>query len=309
MTNVDLIEKKDLREQMIGRVEVLDKVKDLLLIPETNSVTMNIIANYYQVTVEVVKKCYQRNKFEINQDGVLKKRLTQLRDEWKGHNVTTVTSQTKVIFQYPNMTIEVPNAGILLFSKRSVLRFGMLLRDSKIAQEVRTQLLNTFEHSTEEQRTADIDEEKILWMEIGKASMSGNVEQINLAYANAFAFKNRHIAKLEATNAKLETVNELLTRKTMEWGDRAILNALIRTLAANCFHGDFRNAWNALYRSIKYKYSIDVHSRKGDGKLIDKIKEDEFSNVISMAVSLCESNKIDIAKAINEINETNVRTA
>lgn len=41
------------------------------------------------------------------------------------------------------MTLRVPNVGIRLFPKRAVLRLGMLLRDSRVAQEVRTQLLAT----------------------------------------------------------------------------------------------------------------------------------------------------------------------
>ena len=50
MTNVDLIEMKDLREQMIGRVEVLDKVKNLFLIPEMNVMTVKQVAEYFEYT-------------------------------------------------------------------------------------------------------------------------------------------------------------------------------------------------------------------------------------------------------------------
>lgn len=41
----------------------------------------------------------------------------------------------------------IPNRGIRCFSKRAVLRFGMLLRDSEVAKEVRTQLLNIKEEA------------------------------------------------------------------------------------------------------------------------------------------------------------------
>lgn len=55
------------------------------------------------------------------------------------------------------VTLSVPNGGVLLFSKRAVLRIGMLLQGSEVAQEVRTQLLNIFDQSTEEQRLADLE--------------------------------------------------------------------------------------------------------------------------------------------------------
>lgn len=305
MTNVDLIEKKDLREQMIGRVEVLDKVKVLFLIPEMNVMTVKQVAGYFEVPIKTLQTCYRDNKTEIDEDGV---KLCPYKDfSSLGFQELNISKGKATYKISESITLEIPTRGIKVFSKRAILRFSMLLRDSTIAQEVRTQLLNTFEHSTVEQRITDIDDENQFANNIGLAFIGGNLQEFSIACAKYIDFKNRHITKLEEANAKLETVNELLTRKTMEWGDKAILNALVRTLAANCFHSDFRNAWNALYRSIKYKYSIDVHSRKGDGKLIDKIKEEEFSNVISMAVSLCESNKIDVAKAINEINETNIK--
>ena len=81
-------------------------------------------------------------------------------------------------YQLKQVTLSIPHTGLKIFSKRAVLRFGMLLRDSKIAKEVRTQLLNVFEYSTDTQKTQAIDEEKRLLTDISMAYASGDVNQL-----------------------------------------------------------------------------------------------------------------------------------
>lgn len=51
-------------------------------------------------------------------------------------------------------------ASAYLFPKRAILRVGMLLRDSEVAKEVRTQLLNIEEHTAAEVKTYEIDYEQ-----------------------------------------------------------------------------------------------------------------------------------------------------
>jgi hypothetical protein len=50
MTETALLEKKYLREQMAGRVEVLDKVKKLFLMPKLDMLTTQQVADYYEVS-------------------------------------------------------------------------------------------------------------------------------------------------------------------------------------------------------------------------------------------------------------------
>ena len=120
--------------------------------------------------------------------------------------------------------IVLPNRGIKAFSKRAVLRIGMLLRDSKVAKEVRTQLLNTFEEAPAEAKTVNINEELDIQAKIGQAFLSGDIMQIAEAVTEGMAYKNRHIAKLEAHNDDLKLVNGTLTDKTLYWADTASLN-------------------------------------------------------------------------------------
>lgn len=42
-----------------------------------------------------------------------------------------------------NTLLEIPNHGVKCYPKRAVLRMGMLLRDSRVAKEIRSQLSDT----------------------------------------------------------------------------------------------------------------------------------------------------------------------
>ena len=126
-------------------VTLIDKVKQLFLIPETTLVTTRMIADYYEVDVDAIKKCYQRNIEEIKQDGT--QVIRSCKQFWQGHVVPPKiqTRQGGAMLYYDNgLEIDIPVVNIRVFTKRACLRIGMLLRDSTVAKEVRTQLLNVF---------------------------------------------------------------------------------------------------------------------------------------------------------------------
>ena len=60
----------DLRNQLIDRIDVLNKVKELFLIPKLEMIPMRQIAQYYDTTVYTIRNVYQRHREEINSDGV-----------------------------------------------------------------------------------------------------------------------------------------------------------------------------------------------------------------------------------------------
>ena len=315
ITEQQMIDVKDIREKCIENIEVLAKVKKLFLIPEMEVMTTKMVADYYEVGFEAIQSCYIRNKDEIQKDGVIKRKLGDFNDSFIT-NESYTKSKTGISFKVEGYEISIPNCGILCFSQRAILRIGMLLRDSVVAKEIRTQLLNVFENSTEEQKTSSIDEEIILQANVGKAYMSGNLEEFAKASMLYNAFQNRHMVKLENENIKLteinkglETENALLARKTMEWGNKSTLNALIRKFATECFGNNsysFSNAWNSFYKYLKYKHGYDIPNRHTAKNMIDRITDDEFPNAIAVAVSLLKSNNIDVVKVINVINAENI---
>ncbi|TDL74249.1 hypothetical protein [Peribacillus frigoritolerans] len=84
------------------RIEVLNQVKEILLFPSDKTASTQQVAWFYQVDKTVIEKVVYRNLDEIVEDG------------------------------YTN--------GV--FTRRAILRVGMLLEDNEIANEVMNQLLN-----------------------------------------------------------------------------------------------------------------------------------------------------------------------
>lgn len=275
-----LLDDRKLRDVYAGRIEVLDKVKKLLLLPMLESMTTQQVADYYGVGKKAIESIYTRHNDELIIDGIrLCKRSEFLNLQHEGlENVIG-----KTIINLPDGTIlEVPNRGLKIFPRRAILRIGMLLRDSEVAKEVRTQLLNIEEKISVEVKKADIEEEQNLMMEVGRAVASGDVNAVAIASTNLIAFKNRHIEKLENDNKGL--AGEIL-----EWKDRDKLNAGIRKLAA-VTGIPFPNMWNELYKNLQYKYKICVKQR-GEAPYIQWIEKDEWKEVLKVFCAMCEAYK------------------
>ena len=60
----DFVSKSDLRNQLIDRIDVLNKVKELFLIPKLEMMTGKMVAEFYEVDPDTVKHVYQRNREE-----------------------------------------------------------------------------------------------------------------------------------------------------------------------------------------------------------------------------------------------------
>ena len=127
MKELDLIENKDIREKMIGNVSVLEKVKDLLLLGDSEFATTQQVADYYEVGLEAVKSITKRHKEELETNG-----LTLLKGEALKSFKGQVQDEPSIKFV----------SQLTLFSKRTILNIGMLLTEGDVAKEVRSRLLD-----------------------------------------------------------------------------------------------------------------------------------------------------------------------
>lgn len=109
-------------------------------------------------------------------------------------------------------------------------------------------------------------------------------------------------------NDTLNTENDLLAQKNLEWVDRPLINSIIRAYAAS-IGGNFGKAWNDFKKELLYKHSINLNARitnylntsgkKTKPKTLDMLDDSELSSAISTAVSLCRENEIDIDYLLN----------
>lgn len=276
----NIISDRNMRDKCVGRYEVLERVKELLLLPGTELMSINSVADYYEVSSQRIKDLYTQNKEEIDGDG------TSLvkRDFYNGSLIKKTSveqKQTSVTYTFEDgQIVTINNRGLKAFSKRAVLRIGMLLQQSSVAREVRDQLLNIEEKTSDEVKVHDINEEQSLMLAVGMAVASGDVNAVAVATTNLIAFKNRHIEKLKNDN-------KALAEGVLEWKDRNKLNAGIRKLAAvTGIH--FSKMWNELYKNIQYKYGICLKQRGGT-PYVQWIKEYEWDDVMKTFCAMCEA--------------------
>ena len=280
--NDNIINDRSVRDRCAGHYEVLEKVKDLLLLPGTELMSVNQVADYYEVTPEYIKAVYGSNRNEINSDGTTIISRDYYTDNGSKINITSVDrKQTSVTYTFEDgQSVTINNRGLKAFSKRAVLRIGMLLQQSQIAREVRTQLLNIEEKTADDVKTEDINEEQRLMLNVGMAYASGSIEAVMKATTEYNAFQNRHIEKLKQDN-------KALAGNILEWKDRSKLNAGIRMLAS-VTGKNFSKVWNELYKNLQYKYGIYIKQRGGQPYL-QWIKEDEWDDVMKTFCAMCEA--------------------
>lgn len=279
-SNENVISDRNMRDKCVGHYEVLERVKNLLILPDTELMSINQGAEYYEVTPEWIKELYGSHREEIDSDG------TEIlpRGFYNGSKLKPTSveqKQTSVTYRFDDgQVVTINNRGLKAFSKRAVLRIGMLLQQSNVATRVRTALLDIEEKTSNETKTQDINEEQRLMLNVGMAYASGNMEALMKATTEYNAFQNRHIEQLKNDN-------KALAGDILEWKDRNKLNAGIRKLAAvTGIH--FSKMWNELYKNLQYKYGICLKQRGGT-PYVQWIKESEWDNVMKTFCAMCEA--------------------
>lgn len=133
-TEVALLESRALRVEQMGRVDALDKVKSLVMLPDGIHVRTEDVARYFEVSTGAVRRLTDRHQDELVQNGMRVLRGAELRSFhsdmlslWDGERVES----------YPQAATQ-----LRLYTRRTVLNVAMLLRDSDIARCVRTYLLD-----------------------------------------------------------------------------------------------------------------------------------------------------------------------
>lgn len=138
MSDLTLPSARAERDQLGAHVEVLRKVKAFCQLPQDTKITTELVARFYGVGLEAVKSLVKDNRDELAANGfrvITGDELRSLKD------LSGSTSRA---------------ASMALFSLRAVLNVGMLLRDSEVAQEVRTRLLDAHQEQAAGMRMPDL---------------------------------------------------------------------------------------------------------------------------------------------------------
>lgn len=301
-----IIESRTLRDVAIERLEVLDKVKQVMTIPRTDLLTTPQVAQYFGVQNATIRMVYKRNKEEIDSDGVMRFTLAELRNHLETSQ--DVTPQIERVGKGPyhmtidGTTVQVNPANNTLFTKRAVLRIAMLLRDSEIAKEIRTQLLNVaevVEDNTPVAMTSTLDEEMQLTTNITAAFKDGDIVRLLKCAAELNNFQKARINKLQ-------TVNHQLAGDILEWDNAGKINAAVRYIAGHAGM-NIANVWTLFYRQLNYKYHINLKHRGGrKTPYLQYAKDDEWILIQKTILSIAENLDIDMEDMMNRSQLTDV---
>jgi hypothetical protein len=153
---MELVQSKELRMDLIENLDVLDKVKGLILFPKTQIVTTQQLSEYFEVALGTLDWTIKENKDELLSNGLVVLEGVDLK-------------RFKTDLGNPSELKRV--AKLNIFNKRAVLNVAMLLRDSPIAQKIRQVLLETIDKEEVTQIAVQaIDEEKALMLGVLMAS-------------------------------------------------------------------------------------------------------------------------------------------
>lgn len=142
---VILTESKSMREEYINKenFDILDKIKAIPYLTKEMVVSVEQVANYYEVSKKAIDSIISRHRDELETDGI-----TTL----KGDELKEFKIQLTDIHNEGQLPIGLRTANLTILTKRAMLRIGMLLTTGAIAKEVRTYLLNCEEQVSQEKQ-------------------------------------------------------------------------------------------------------------------------------------------------------------
>ncbi|WP_144561532.1 ORF6N domain-containing protein [Bacillus mycoides] len=303
----------NVRESHMNRVDVLEKAKGLLLLPNTEYATTKQVADFYGVGIEAIAQIVLNNREELVTDGFSQK----TKDEIQGlvscnkHETKIVNHRGYYCIVDGGTEIRMSFAKTNLFPRRAILRIGMLLRDSEVAKGVRTQLLNIEEKATSEAKVTDIDEEIQLQMAVNQALMTGDINALAHASEKLIEFKSRHITEIENKLQEQKTVIKTLAKEEVQYKNSGRILLKLVNRYSLVIHGTIgtNKGWQDLCSHLvnKLEKGINLKSRRTNARrsnprasYISVIRPEEFKIIIPAMVGICTSSGVDVSDIMKD---------
>ncbi|WP_330253035.1 hypothetical protein OG874_00020 [Nocardia sp. NBC_00565] len=196
MSDLTLATARAERDALAARTDVLDKVGVLRSLPGGMYVTTEMAAEFYEVSVELIRRVVSDNRAELDSDGY------------------RVTIRSAFESEYGSLSNLDPRARqIALFPRRAVLRIGMLLRDSDVARRVRDYLLNS------EERERTLDPANLTRLQILEIAMDSERRALELAAQVEADRPMVERAKQHAGGSGMETRTQFF-REVKAWAQK-----------------------------------------------------------------------------------------
>lgn len=171
---LELTESRTMRARTAGRVDVLDKVKALTLLPGDTHATTEIVAGYFEVGIDAIESVVRRHREELAENGM---------ETLRGEALRTFNEAV-------SPTVSSRRNSLRVFSRRTMLNVGQLLTESDVARQVRTYLLDVEETATPEQKATAIEKAAEAEAQLRAIEVLSRIDG-NISYARSLS---RHVA-------------------------------------------------------------------------------------------------------------------
>jgi len=288
LVETDFMELKSLREKNLERVDVLNRVGTLALMPGTEFATTQQVADFYQVTKQAINSLVFDNKEELTENGL--KHLT-------GKDLVMSCEDKSIIKSKKGYTligdVKVAHSLNIVFPKRAILLVGMLLRDSEVSKQLRTYLLDVEQFAEEiapeviNAAVGIMDNERELKADLADAILNGDILSTAEIMGRIKAFNedisSRRIIELTAEKeiliadnanlmAQFEECNEdrvlldkkvkFLCQRTKNMAERkALCASIIEAYGLKEFNSE-KLGYDSIYDSLLKQFSINVYARR-----------------------------------------------
>lgn len=161
----ELLDSVELRQRFIGRIDILDKVKvnPIGLLPNEIATTIQV-ADFYNVPKKMVQNIVSKFKGELQTDGYTVKTGNEITEDIASSNVKVLDLGRQLSVEWNNIRTIMPKSSIGVFSRKGILRVGMLLEESTVAKKVREIIVEDF-NSQETVKTLDVNQKGIGFLE------------------------------------------------------------------------------------------------------------------------------------------------
>ena len=131
---VILTESKSMREEYINKenFDILDKIKAIPYLTKDMVVSVEQVANYYEVSKKAIDSIISRHRDELETDGITTLKGDELK-EFKIQLTDIHSEETKIIGKR--------TANLIILTKKVMVKIAFYLQNNRISEEVKRYLL------------------------------------------------------------------------------------------------------------------------------------------------------------------------
>ena len=113
--------------------EILNNVKQLLLIPKFEATTIQGVADYYEVNIKAISSINQRHKEILNEHNIIETNRNDFIRNFNNASNIVFNKQYVEFFITNDYSVKIANGKTLLFPIEVIIEIGIRLKNSPIA--------------------------------------------------------------------------------------------------------------------------------------------------------------------------------